>query len=132
MATILCIDDDPNILELQDVLLGGKGYCVLRATDGRTGIALSRKHAIDVVVLDFNMPGIDGTEVAQALMAEQPNLPAVIWSGCPADIPQSLHWFADAVLHKGDGPERLLATLEKLINCKKAPARQCAKGKLTA
>jgi CheY-like chemotaxis protein len=35
------------------------GYRVLIALDGPTGIALTRKHAIDAVVLDFNMPGMD-------------------------------------------------------------------------
>jgi DNA-binding response OmpR family regulator len=119
MVTILCIDGDPKVLELHHVLLGGKGYGVLTALDGKTGIALARKHAIDAVVLDFNMPGLNGSQVAQGLMVERPNAAVVIWSGCPADIPECLHWFADAVLQKGDGPESLLAILEKLIQCKK-------------
>ena len=39
MATILCIDDDPRILELHNAILGGSGYSVLTALDGLTGIA---------------------------------------------------------------------------------------------
>ena len=71
MATILCIDDDPGILELHNGGLGGRGYTVLTALDGLTGLALSRNHSIDLIVLDFTMAGMDGNAVAQALMKEQ-------------------------------------------------------------
>jgi len=50
----------------------------------------------------------------------------VIWSGCVDEIPESLKWFADALLHKGDGPASLLFAVEKLVNAcstsKKRPA----------
>ena len=115
MATILCIDDSRNILEVQQVLMENKGYRVLVAPDGPTGLALSREHAVDVVVLDFNMPGMNGHQVAEVMAQEQPTLPVVIWSGYPADIPESLRWFAYAVLHKGDGPDVLLSVLESLV-----------------
>jgi CheY-like chemotaxis protein len=65
MATILCIDDDPRILELQDAVLSSSGYTVLRALDGFTGIALTRSHSIDAIVLDFNMTGMDDSAVAR-------------------------------------------------------------------
>lgn len=42
-------------------------------------------------------------------------LPVVIWSGYPADIPESLRWFAYAVLHQGDGPDVLLSVIESLV-----------------
>jgi len=120
MATILCIDDNRNILEVQQLLLESKGYSVLIAPDGATGIALSREHSVDVVVLDFNMPGMDGNQVAQVMAQEQPTLPVVIWSGYLGEIPESLRWFAYAVLHKGDGPDVLLSVVESLV---KAGAR---------
>ena len=115
MATILCVDDDPVILELHGTLLRSKGYEVFTAPDGPTGIVLTRTHRIDAVVLDFNMPGMDGNEVAQVLRKEQPNLPVVIWTGCPDETPESLRWFADALLYKGDGPLPLLLAIEKIL-----------------
>ena len=114
MATILCIDDDPRILELHNAVLGGSGYTVLTALDGLTGIALTRHHSIDAIVLDFNMAGMDGNAVAQVLMREYPKLPVVICSGCLDDIPESLKWYADALLEKSDGPEALISTIAKL------------------
>jgi CheY-like chemotaxis protein len=128
MATILCIDDNRSNLEIQQALLESKGYRVLIAPDGPTGIALSRQQSIDVVVLDFNMPGMDGNQVAQVMMQEQPTLPVVIWSGYPDSIPESLRWFAYAVLHKGDGLEVLISVVESLVRAsgpsRKIPARR--------
>jgi DNA-binding response OmpR family regulator len=46
MATILCINDDPRILELHVGVLGGCGYKVLTALDGLTGLAMSRNHLL--------------------------------------------------------------------------------------
>ncbi len=127
MATILCIDDEPIVLEVQRALLESKGYNVLTASDGATGIALARAHSTDAVLLDFSMPGMDGNQVAQVLMKEQPTLPVVVWSGCLDEIPESLWWFADAVLQKGDGRDTLLPILEKIVGGtiagKKPPAR---------
>ena len=115
MATILCIDGDPRILELHNAILGGSGYTVLTALDGLTGIALTRNHSVDAIVLDFNMAGMDGNVRAQLLMKEQPNLPVVIWSGCLDDIPECLKWYADAVLHKTDGPDALVLAIQSLV-----------------
>ncbi len=49
-------------------------------------------------------------------MKEQPTLPVVVWSGCLDEVPESLWWFADAVLHKGDGLVTLLPILEKIVS----------------
>jgi CheY-like chemotaxis protein len=128
MATILCIDDDPRVLQSEKALLERVGYRVLMAPDGATGIDISRKHAVDVVVLDFDMAGMDGNQVADVLTKEQPHLPVAIVSGSLDDIPESLKWFADALVQKGDGPDALLSALEKLVGVnstiKKTPCPQ--------
>lgn len=80
------------------------------------------------LLLDFNMPGMDGNQVAEVLMKEQPTVPVLIWSGCPDQMPESLKWSADAVLSKGDGPDALLSLLERMVSGsvtdKKARARR--------
>ena len=52
------------------------------------------------------MADMDGNAVAQVLMKEHPKLPVVIWSGCLDDIPESLKWYADALLDKQTAPKR--------------------------
>jgi len=115
MATILCIDDRSSCLETERTILESKSYRVLTAPDGPSGIALARKHAIEAVVLDFNLRGMSGNQVAQILRKEHPNLPVIIWSDSPDATPESLKWFADVLLHKGDGPIILLSALEKIL-----------------
>ena len=130
MATILCIDDNANILELQKALLERNGYTVLSAIDGTTGVALTRKHALDAIVLDFNMPGMDGNEVAAIIAKEQPRLPVIVCSGHSDQIPESLRWFADALIEKATGPETLLSAVARLIDRGTAPKGMSTRGRL--
>jgi CheY-like chemotaxis protein len=119
MPTVLCIDDNPTVLALERSLLENNGYKVLSAPNGSTGLALARSTGLDAVVLDYRMPGIDGSQVAEVLTKEQPNLPLVIYSGHGYEVPDWLKWFAGSFLHKGDGPGALLEALDKLTAKKK-------------
>jgi DNA-binding NarL/FixJ family response regulator len=98
------------------------------ALNGAVGIELSRKHRIDVLVLDFDMEGMNGDEVAAVFMKEQPKLPVVISTGSLDEVPASMKWFADALVQKGDGPEALLSAIENVMavisNAKKSPSRE--------
>jgi CheY-like chemotaxis protein len=128
MPKVLCIDDDATVLELQKSLLETKGYTVLTAPDGPTGVALARTNCLDAVVLDFKMPGMDGSQVAEVLFKEQPNLPVVICTGYFDAAPEWLKWFAAAFVEKGEGPSVLLSAVEELIAKKKVfgPASHAA------
>lgn len=132
MTTILCIDDDPIILQCHKAVLGTKGYTVLTAPDGLAGIAITRTHSIDIVITDFQMPGMDGSQVAELLLKEKPKLPVLICSGCPDEIPARMRYGVYNFLSKGDGPTILLAMVEKLLTVrvamKKPPARKKSRG----
>jgi two-component system, NtrC family, response regulator AtoC len=130
MTTVLCIGGDAGILEIKKALLEPRGYIVLTAPDGETGVAISRKHSVDVTVLDFNMAGMDSYKTAAILMKEQPTVPVVICSGSADELPESLKWFADALVSKSDGPEALFAAIEKAMGfntaAKRSPIRATA------
>lgn len=66
-ATILCIDDHPDVLELLNSILESGGYSVLTATSGREGIEKAINYRPDLIILDLMMPEMDGFEVAQTL-----------------------------------------------------------------
>ncbi len=123
MPTILCIDDEPIVLELQKEILQANGYTVLSAPDGPTAIALASKHPLDLVVLDYKMPGMDGGQVAEVLLAQQPDLPIVLCTGFLDAVPEWLKWFAAGCFHKGDGPTALLSAIQEVISKKKAPSQ---------
>jgi len=67
MATIVCVDDDPSILELVKVNLEMQGHQVITAPDGETGYALVQQHRPQLVILDVMMPGVDGYTVCQRI-----------------------------------------------------------------
>ena len=123
MMTVLCIGGEPELLKMQKALLEASGHIVLTAPDGATAVVISRKRSVDVAVLDFDLAGMDACKAAAILMQEQPTLPVVICSGSSDDLPESLKWFADALMWKSDGPEAFLAAIEKAMGFKTAAKR---------
>lgn len=116
MASILCIDDNPQLLQVHKALLESQGYTVLTAADGATGIAVTRTHSLDLVILDFHMPGLNGGQVAEVLKKEQPRLQLAICTGCPDEIPEQLKEIADKIVSKLDGPVSFLCIVRKLVD----------------
>ncbi len=67
--TILIVDDDPHIRQLLVFAFGKAGLDAIEAGDGEAALALAETHAPDLVVLDINMPRMDGLEVCRRLRA---------------------------------------------------------------
>jgi two-component system, cell cycle response regulator DivK len=64
---ILCIEDNPDNMMLLKRVLESAGYCLRQATNGLDGITIAETDAIDLILLDINLPDIDGYEVARRL-----------------------------------------------------------------
>lgn len=109
---ILCIDDEPEGLLLRKIMLEAEGYQVLTSQSGRDGLSLLAKSQTDAVVLDYRMPGMDGAEVARVIREQWPDLPIVMLSGYPEDVPESALRMVNAFLTKGGAPEQLFLVLE--------------------
>jgi len=69
-ATILVIDDEPNIIQIVSAYFQAEGYTVHSATDGPSGLKAARVFKPDIVVLDIMLPGMDGLELLQQLRRE--------------------------------------------------------------
>lgn len=69
-ATVLVVDDSPDIRELLRRLLSAQGYHVLEAADGNDALSMARRHRPDVIMLDLCLPGLDGWEAARRIRAE--------------------------------------------------------------
>ena len=67
--TVLVVDDDPHIRQLLVFALGKAGLDTLEAEDGEAGLALAERHGPNLVILDINMPRMDGLEVCRRLRA---------------------------------------------------------------
>lgn len=109
---ILCIDDEQSGLIVRKMLLESQGYTVMTATNGREGLEILASSPIDVVVLDYKMPGMDGAEVAAAIKQKWPSLPIVMLSGYPHDIPDEVLSLVSSFVMKGGSPDQLLLVLK--------------------
>lgn len=115
VPTILCIDDDSETLALRRHFLQSSGYSVVTASSGLAGLqALSQGQGIDLVLLDYMMPGMDGDEVAQKLKRQNPQLPVVVVSAV-AQLPEGLLTVIDGYVQKGQDPDVLLGTVLKIL-----------------
>jgi CheY-like chemotaxis protein len=63
---LLCIDDNEEMLECEKTLLESFGYTVLTAPSGGKGLELASTHLVDVVIVDYFMPEMNGQEVLSA------------------------------------------------------------------
>jgi two-component system, OmpR family, alkaline phosphatase synthesis response regulator PhoP len=70
MATILIVEDDPDLQRIVRDYLLNAGYSVIQATRGVEGQSLWRTRHPDLVILDLNLPGLDGLEVARVIRKE--------------------------------------------------------------
>lgn len=65
--TILSVDDSASIRQMVKLTLSGAGYTVVEAGNGIEGLAKARDAAVDMVVTDLNMPGMDGMSFIREL-----------------------------------------------------------------
>jgi len=112
--TILCIDDDAAVLKYETALLERSGYNVLATLSPQQGLILATTPQVDAVVLDYNMPGMNGDKVAAAIKRSRPEVLIVIFSA--GEIPEDTLKLADAVVPKSDAVGQLLPTVAHLCN----------------
>ena len=79
-ARVLCIDDEVLGLEIRKVVFERAGYTVLTALEGNAAIKVFMENQIDAVVLDYAMPGMNGSQVARALRQLKPEVPILLLS----------------------------------------------------
>lgn len=81
MAKVLVIDDEANFRTLTDMQLKRLGYDVSLADNGWKGLQLYRQEHPDVILLDVNMPGMDGIEVLKQIRTVDSTQPVIVLTG---------------------------------------------------
>src|SRR5208283_3196379 len=119
-ATILCIDDHWNGLIARKMLLENNGYEVLEATGGDEGLKLFLSHSVDAVVLDYQMPGMNGDVVAAKMKRVKSHVPIMLLSGY-GPLPKKKLKAVDTFLSKSQPPKILLSTLRDLLDNQTKP-----------
>jgi len=108
---ILCIDDDQSVLECESEFLTTFGYTVLTAPSGDEGLKLASKNCVDVVIVDYCMPQMNGQEVAIEMRRLRPQATIIMLSGSVA-VPQEAMNTVDAFVPKNRLATQLLQGIE--------------------
>jgi CheY-like chemotaxis protein len=116
---ILCVDDDPDALETRKSILTNAGYDVLAVPDAQHALQAFNSENIQLVVIDYFLPGITGTEVAAEMKRVRPNLPIVLVSGI-TENPQGLE-HVDLFVTRLEYPTLFLAEIAAVLASSATP-----------
>lgn len=116
---ILVVDDDPDLRDLIGYTLRRDGYFVIESEDGRAALLMAEVERPDLVLLDVNLPKLDGFEVCRRLRASPAtsSIPIVMLTvrGTEEDQVRGLDLGADDYLAKPFSPRTLLARVRALL-----------------
>ncbi|MBR2134579.1 MAG: response regulator transcription factor [Eubacterium sp.] len=117
MSSILIIEDDANILQLERDYLEANDFKTQTASDGKKGLELALSEDFDLVLLDVMLPGIDGFEVCRQIR-EKKNIPILLVSARKEDSAKisGLGFGADDYIVKPFSPSELTARVKAHIN----------------
>ncbi|MBN1964298.1 MAG: response regulator [Anaerolineae bacterium] len=121
IRTVVCVEDDPEMIELVRLILARKRIRVIGATGGRAGLEAIEDHQPDLVLLDLMMPDMDGWEVYQKMKARDSikHIPVIVVTAKAQniDIVLGLHIAkVDDYITKPFGPSELLNSVERVLN----------------
>ncbi|HEY0671311.1 MAG TPA: sigma-54 dependent transcriptional regulator [Longimicrobiales bacterium] len=121
-ASILIVDDEPNIRRMLGALLREEGYTTAEAGDGRQALQRMSEVDADVILLDLALPGVTGLELLDALHARAPLTPIIMMSGRASlsDAVQATKRGAFHFIEKPLSPEAVLLTVRSALDLQRA------------
>ena len=118
--TVVCIEDEPEMVDLIKLILGRKGFELIGAMGGREGLDAIRRVKPDLVLLDLMMPDMDGWEVYQQIKADDElrRIPVIVVTAKAQSIDKVLGLHiakVDDYVTKPFGPQELLQSVERVL-----------------
>ena len=89
LSTVLCVDDEPNILSALKRVLRGADLCVLTAQSGAQALTMLEEMPVDLVISDMRMPGMDGAQLLERVHGGWPQIVRILLTG-HADMPSTV------------------------------------------
>jgi CheY-like chemotaxis protein len=115
LKTVLCVDDEKIGLRVRKIMLESHGFKVLTASSGVQGLTIFDDQPVDLVVLDYYMPGLNGGDVAAEMRRRRPDVPIIFLSAYFSLPPDALE-LANAFITKGDPPDVLIKKIKQLVS----------------
>jgi two-component system response regulator VicR len=118
---VVCIEDEPEMIDLVKLILGRKGFDLIGAMGGREGLEAVRRIKPDLVLLDLMMPDMDGWEVYQQMKADEElaEIPVIVVTAKAQSIDKVLGLHiakVDDYVTKPFGPQELLQSVERVLS----------------
>jgi two-component system cell cycle response regulator DivK len=118
-STVLIVDDYPDALDVWEVYLRASGFEVLTAADGRQALACASTSLPDIVVMDLEMPGLSGFEVARQLrtLDVTRHIPLIASTGHShaAQLDEARRSGFDSIIIKPCEPDALVLEIRRLL-----------------
>ncbi|MBZ0298053.1 MAG: response regulator [Anaerolineae bacterium] len=123
LPRVVCIEDEPEMIDLVKLILSRKGFEVIGATSGQTGLHLIEQLQPELVLLDLIMPDMDGWEVYQKMKSNSTtaHIPVIIVTAKAQSLDRMLGLRiakVDGYVTKPFGPSELLASVQQVIGKK--------------
>jgi DNA-binding response OmpR family regulator len=123
LKCILCVEDEPEMIDLIRLILGRRGFEVKGAAGGAEGLKIIRQDLPDLVLLDLMMPDMDGWEVYQQMKADEKtkHIPVIVVTAKAQSIDKVLGLHiakVDDYITKPFSPQDLMNSVEKVLKSK--------------
>jgi len=123
LKCILCVEDEPEMIDLIRLILGRRGFEVKGANGGVEGLKIIQQEPPDLVLLDLMMPDMDGWEVYQQMKADEKtkNIPVIVVTAKAQSIDKVLGLHiakVDDYITKPFSPQDLMNSVEKVLKAK--------------
>jgi len=120
IKVVVCVEDEPEMIELVKLILGRRGFELVGAVGGREGLETVRELKPDLVLLDLMMPDMDGWEVYQQMKTddELKDIPVIVVTAKAQSIDKVLGLHiakVDDYVTKPFGPQELLQSVNKVL-----------------
>src|SRR5215475_1604789 len=120
LKCILCVEDEPEMIDLMRLILGRRGFEVKGANGGVEGLRMIHDDKPDLILLDLMMPDMDGWEVYQQLKADEntKDIPVIVVTAKAQSIDKVLGLHiakVDDYIAKPFSPQELLESVEQVL-----------------
>ena len=115
METILCVDDEPSVLQLYYEELTDEGYKVILAKESKEALSKYSKEKPDLVILDIRIPGMDGIQTLTAMLAIDRKVKVILSTAYPQYKENFMTWGADAYVIKSSDLTGLKQKIQEVL-----------------
>jgi two-component system, response regulator, stage 0 sporulation protein F len=116
MKTILVVEDDKNQRLFYEQELSLEGYSIITAQDGQEAAKKVKEHTPDLIVMDINMPKMNGIESIGRILSEHKKIPIIINTAYSSYKDNFMSWSADAYIIKSADLTELKRKIKELIS----------------